>query len=110
MYKRQNYAGGFLAIHFAHFTLATKQPAMTGPALAHRLDEANTDVYKRQGPAHRHHIAHEPAQQRVGLAQGGDQHLHDGHGKQGGERRSVEGQSHREVMRAGRRKRGYWNG
>ena len=37
-----NYAGGFLAIHFAHFTLATKQPAMTGPALAHRLDEANT--------------------------------------------------------------------
>lgn len=37
-----NYAGGFLAIHFAHFTLATKQPAMTGPALAHRLDQANT--------------------------------------------------------------------
>lgn len=33
-----NYAGSFLAIHFAHFTLATKQPAMTGPALAHRLD------------------------------------------------------------------------
>lgn len=37
-----NYAGGFLAIHFCHFTLATKQPAMTGPALAHRLDQANT--------------------------------------------------------------------
>ncbi|MBP0620317.1 site-specific recombinase [Cupriavidus consociatus] len=35
-----NYAGSFLAIHFAHFTLATKQPAMTGPALAHRLDAA----------------------------------------------------------------------
>lgn len=34
-----NYAGSFLAIHFAHFTLATKQPAMTGPALAHRLDQ-----------------------------------------------------------------------
>ncbi|TWG82082.1 site-specific recombinase [Cupriavidus gilardii J11] len=33
-----NYAGSFLAIHFAHFTLATKQPAMTAPALAHRLD------------------------------------------------------------------------
>ncbi|MHA7679827.1 site-specific recombinase [Cupriavidus sp. PET2-C1] len=33
-----NYAGSFLVIHFAHFTLATKQPAMTGPALAHRLD------------------------------------------------------------------------
>ncbi|NMK49003.1 site-specific recombinase [Achromobacter sp. Bel] len=37
-----NYAGGFLVIHFAHFTLATKQPAMTGPALAHRLDDAYT--------------------------------------------------------------------
>ncbi|MNK37951.1 Site-specific recombinase [compost metagenome] len=37
-----NYAGGFLVIQFAHFTLATKQPAMTGPALAHRLDAANT--------------------------------------------------------------------
>lgn len=37
-----NYASGFLAIHFAHFTLATKQPSMTGPALAQRLDEANT--------------------------------------------------------------------
>jgi len=35
-----NYAGSFLVIHFAHFTLATKQPAMTGPALAHRLDAA----------------------------------------------------------------------
>ncbi len=35
-----NYAGSFLAIQFCHFTLATKQPAMTGPALAHRLDEA----------------------------------------------------------------------
>ncbi|MFJ4289991.1 site-specific recombinase [Cupriavidus sp. NPDC089707] len=35
-----NYAGSFLTIHFAHFTLATKQPAMTGPALAHRLDAA----------------------------------------------------------------------
>lgn len=37
-----NYAGGFLVIHFAHYTLATKQPAMTGPALAHRLDDAHT--------------------------------------------------------------------
>lgn len=37
-----NYATGFLVIQFAHFTLATKQPAMTGPALAHRLDAANT--------------------------------------------------------------------
>ncbi len=34
-----NYAASFLAIHFAHFTLATKQPAMTAPALAHRLDQ-----------------------------------------------------------------------
>ena len=35
-----NYAGSFLVIQFAHFTLATKQPAMTGPALARRLDAA----------------------------------------------------------------------
>ncbi|WP_197330136.1 site-specific recombinase [Ralstonia syzygii] len=34
-----NYAVSFLGIHFAHFTLATKQPAMTAPALAHRLDQ-----------------------------------------------------------------------
>ena len=37
-----NYAGSFLVIQFAHFTLATKQPAMTGPALARRLDAAYT--------------------------------------------------------------------
>ena len=34
-----NYAVSFLGMHFAHFTLATKQPAMTAPALAHRLDQ-----------------------------------------------------------------------
>jgi site-specific recombinase len=34
-----DYAISFLVIHFAHFTLATKQPAMTGPALAARLDD-----------------------------------------------------------------------
>jgi site-specific recombinase len=33
-----NYAAGFVAIQLAHFTLATKQPAMTGPALARRLE------------------------------------------------------------------------
>ncbi len=33
-----DYVGSFLAIHFAHFTLATKQPAMTAPALAQKLD------------------------------------------------------------------------
>lgn len=37
-----NYAGGFLVIHFAHFSLATKQPAMTGPTLAHRLDDSHS--------------------------------------------------------------------
>lgn len=36
-----NYAVSFLGIHFAHFTLATKQPAMTAPALAHRLDQVS---------------------------------------------------------------------
>jgi site-specific recombinase len=33
-----NYAGCFVLIHFAGFTLATKQPAMTAPALAAKLD------------------------------------------------------------------------
>ena len=36
-----NYAAGFVAIQLAHFTLATKQPAMTGPALARRLERAH---------------------------------------------------------------------
>jgi site-specific recombinase len=33
-----NYAVSFVAIQLAHFTLATKQPAMTAPALARRLE------------------------------------------------------------------------
>ena len=37
-----DYIGSFLAIHFAHFTLATKQPAMTAPALAQKLDDVGT--------------------------------------------------------------------
>ena len=36
-----NYAASFVAIQLAHFTLATKQPAMTGPALARRLERAD---------------------------------------------------------------------
>ncbi len=42
-----DYVGSFLAIHFAHFTLATKQPAMTAPALAQKLD----DVTRPEGRA-----------------------------------------------------------
>lgn len=42
-----DYVGSFLAIHFAHFTLATKQPAMTAPALAQKLD----NVSKPEGRA-----------------------------------------------------------
>lgn len=34
-----NYAGSFVAIQLAGFTLATKQPAMTAPALAGKLGE-----------------------------------------------------------------------
>ena len=37
-----DYIASFLAIHFAHFTLATKQPAMTAPALAQKLDDVGT--------------------------------------------------------------------
>jgi site-specific recombinase len=34
-----NYAGSFVAIQLAGFTLATKQPATTAPALARRMEE-----------------------------------------------------------------------
>lgn len=40
-----NYAISFLVIYFTHGTLATKQPAMTAPALAakmHRVDDPNS--------------------------------------------------------------------
>lgn len=37
-----NYAGSFLLIQFANFTLATKQPAMTAPALAQLLDRVDS--------------------------------------------------------------------
>ncbi len=38
-----DYAASFLTIHFAGFTLATKQPAMTAPALAQKLDNVGSD-------------------------------------------------------------------
>ncbi len=34
-----NYSASFIAMQFAHFTLASKQPAMTGAALASALDD-----------------------------------------------------------------------
>lgn len=37
-----NYALSFLAIHFAGFTLGTKQPAMTAPALAAKMQDVGT--------------------------------------------------------------------
>lgn len=39
-----NYALTFVAIQLAHFTLATKQPAMTAPALAGRLGDLSSDA------------------------------------------------------------------
>lgn len=36
-----NYAVSFLVMHFCHFSLATKQPAMTAPTLARELDGAD---------------------------------------------------------------------
>ncbi|MCX7660455.1 MAG: site-specific recombinase [Caldimonas manganoxidans] len=38
-----NYAISFVAIQLAHFTLATKQPAMTAPAMAHKLGDLGRD-------------------------------------------------------------------
>ena len=37
-----NYASSFVIIQLAHFTLATKQPAMTGPALADKMHRVET--------------------------------------------------------------------
>ena len=38
-----NYAASFVAIQLAHFTLATKQPAMTAPAMASKLNDVASD-------------------------------------------------------------------
>lgn len=37
-----NYSASFLLMHFLHFSLATKQPAMTAPTIARELDGAGT--------------------------------------------------------------------
>lgn len=39
-----NYAVSFVAIQLAHFTLATKQPAMTAPAMASKLTDVSDDA------------------------------------------------------------------
>ena len=39
-----NYAASFVAIQLAHFTLATKQPAMTAPAMANKLGDVSNDT------------------------------------------------------------------
>jgi site-specific recombinase len=39
-----NYALCFVAIHLLHWTVATKQPAMTAPAMAERLATARDDI------------------------------------------------------------------
>ena len=38
-----NYAASFVVIHLLHFTLATKQPAMTAPAMADKLTDVGSD-------------------------------------------------------------------
>lgn len=38
-----NYAACFVLIHLLHWTVATKQPAMTAPAMAARLEDVGTD-------------------------------------------------------------------
>jgi site-specific recombinase len=39
-----NYALSFLLIHLLHWTVATKQPAMTAPAMAEKLSNVHTDA------------------------------------------------------------------
>lgn len=43
-----NYSLAFITIHAAHFTLATKQPAMTASALASSLDSKKKDINLEQ--------------------------------------------------------------
>ena len=38
-----NYAASFVLIHLLHWTVATKQPAMTAPAMAARLEDVSSD-------------------------------------------------------------------
>ncbi len=38
-----NYAASFVIVQLLHFTVATKQPAMTAPAMAEKLTELNQD-------------------------------------------------------------------
>ena len=38
-----NYAASFVAIYLLHWTIATKQPAMTAPAMAHKLVDVSSD-------------------------------------------------------------------
>ncbi len=39
-----NYAGSFVLIHLLNFTVATKQPAMTAPAMAEKLRDVSHDA------------------------------------------------------------------
>ena len=39
-----NYAASFVLIQLLHFTVATKQPAMTAPAMAEKLGDLSTDA------------------------------------------------------------------
>jgi site-specific recombinase len=39
-----NYAAAFVLIQVLHFTVATKQPAMTAPAMAEKLGDVSTDI------------------------------------------------------------------
>lgn len=43
-----NYAASFMLMHFLHFTLATKQPAMTAPTIARELDGTGHDEGVKQ--------------------------------------------------------------
>jgi len=38
-----NYAASFVLVHLLHFTVATKQPAMTAPAMAEKLVDVRSD-------------------------------------------------------------------
>ncbi len=44
-----NYAASFVLIHLLHWTVATKQPAMTAPAMAAKLEGSRLDAAQAEG-------------------------------------------------------------
>lgn len=62
-----NYAISFVLIHLLHWTVATKQPAMTAPAMAARLDHMGRDLSEEQVQGFVDEVAHLLRSQMAGI-------------------------------------------